>query len=312
MLPPPGTPTRGGDLPSVDALAVSSSTVYVGGYFTTIGRQLRNNIAALDAATGAATAWNPNANNAVYALALSGSTVYAGGNFTTIGGQTRNLIAALDAATCAATAWNPNATGDLYYPTVRALAVSGSTVYAGGWFTHIGGQARNCIAALDAVTGAATAWNPNLSGVSSASTVYALAVSGSTVYAGGDFTTIGGQTRNNIAALDAATGGATAWNPNANGRLWALAVTGSKVYAGGWFTSIGGQSRYYIAALDAGTGAATVWNPNMRVVGGVYALSVFGPTVYVGGACRTVGGDARPHFAQFDTPPNAVGHWRLY
>ena len=43
------------------------------------------------------------------------------------------------------------------------------------------------------------------------------AVSGSTVYAGGDFTSIGGQTRNYIAALDATTGAATAWNPNASG-----------------------------------------------------------------------------------------------
>ena len=40
-------------------------------------------------------------------------------------------------------------------------------------------------------------------------TVHALAVSGSTVYAGGDFTVIGGQSRNHIAALSASTGSAT-------------------------------------------------------------------------------------------------------
>ena len=36
------------------------------------------------------------------------------------------------------------------------------------------------------------------------------------VYAGGAFTNIGGQTRNFIAALDASTGNATNWDPNAN------------------------------------------------------------------------------------------------
>ncbi|GIW09481.1 MAG: hypothetical protein KatS3mg061_0538 [Dehalococcoidia bacterium] len=45
--------------------------------------------------------------------------------------------------------------------------------------------------------------------------VYALAVSGSTVYVGGGFTSVGGQTRNRLAALDAATGNVTSWNPNA-------------------------------------------------------------------------------------------------
>jgi hypothetical protein len=44
---------------------------------------------------------------------------------------------------------------------VLALAVSGSTVYAGGSFTSVGGQARRNLAALNIRTGAATAFNPN-------------------------------------------------------------------------------------------------------------------------------------------------------
>ncbi len=52
-------------------------------------------------------------------------------------------------------AWDPNASSTV------ATLTNGSTVYAGGNFTSIGGQARNRIAALDAATGAATAWDPN-------------------------------------------------------------------------------------------------------------------------------------------------------
>jgi len=285
------------------ALAASGGTVYAGGWFTSIGRQARNNIAALDATTGAATAWNPNANNWVYALAVSGTTVYAGGYFTSIGGQTRNRIAALDATTGTATAWDPNASGH-GGSSVLALAVSGNTVYAGGYFTSVGGQTRNNIAALDATTGAATAWNPNAHD-GDFPYVNALAVSGNTVYAGGCFTSIGGQTRNYIAALDTASGLATPWNPNANNWVYALAVSGSMVYAGGYFTSIGGQARNYVAALDTTTGLATAWNPNAN--GNVYALAASGGTVYAGGDFTSMSVQPRAHVAAIVAQPWLTG-----
>ncbi|MEO5618437.1 MAG: T9SS type A sorting domain-containing protein, partial [Candidatus Eisenbacteria bacterium] len=72
---------------------------------------------------------------------------------------------------------------------------------------------------------------------------------GSTVYAGGLFSNIGGAGRNRIAALDATTGVATGWDPNPNNNVFALAVSGSTVYAGGGFTSIGGLPQSYIAAM---------------------------------------------------------------
>jgi hypothetical protein len=69
------------------------------------------------------------------------------------------------------------------------LAKSGSTVYAGGWFIRAGGQDRALVAALDARTGAATAWDPQL--FSGGAEVDAVAVSGSTLYIGGSFATAG-------------------------------------------------------------------------------------------------------------------------
>src|SRR5439155_653073 len=126
--------------------------------------------------------------------------------------------------------WDPNVNGG-----VDALAVSGSTVYAGGGFTTVnGGTARNRIAAFDASTNTnnATPWDPNASGI-----VEALAVSGSTIYAAGIFTTVNGATtRNRLAAFAATTGTATSWDPNVGSTVDALAVSGSTVYAGGAFT----------------------------------------------------------------------------
>ncbi len=67
--------------------------------------------------------------------------------------------------------------------------------------------------------------------------MYALALNGNTLIAGGLFTTIGGQTRNRIAEIDLTTGAPTAWNPNANNRVSAIVVDGSTIYVGGLFTS---------------------------------------------------------------------------
>jgi trimeric autotransporter adhesin len=60
-------------------------------------------------------------------------------------------------------------------------------VYAGGSFTRIAGQSRSKIAGLDAVTGNVTAWNPSLSISPGASICRALAVTGDSVYAAGEW-----------------------------------------------------------------------------------------------------------------------------
>ena len=59
------------------------------------------------------------------------------------------------------------------------------------------------------------------------------------ILAGGFFTTnsIGGQTRNRIARLDATTGLADSFDPNANGAVYSIAVQADgKILAGGKFT----------------------------------------------------------------------------
>src|SRR6185436_16714028 len=77
---------------------------------------------------------------------------------------------------------------------VYALAVSDSDLYAGGWFTNAGGIAANYIAKWDgsnwsalgsAMDGRAELFNRF--------SVFALAISGSNLYAGGSFTTAGGK-----------------------------------------------------------------------------------------------------------------------
>ncbi len=257
-----------------------------------LGGQARNGLAALNTITGQATNWNPGLDFSPYgrghvaALAVSGQTVYAGGEFSSIGGRPRDYLAALDAGTGMATDWNPSLTSDQGNLGVYSLALSGSTVYAGGYFTSVDGQPRNGLGAINTTTGQPTSWNPDPQGGYLG--VHALTTSHQAVYVGGGFESIGGKQRHHIAAIDAATGQATSWNPGAslsparNARVYALAAPGGTVYVGGSFNAIGGQERRRIAAIDADTGRATNWKPYAN---GAVTTLVVGPdgSLWAGG-----------------------------
>ena len=243
----------------------SDGKILAGGQFTTIGGQTRTNMARLDASTGLADSFDPNANNTVRSIAVQADgQILAGGQFTSIGGQTRNHIARLDAVTGLADSWNPNANSTVLAITVQA----DGKIVAGGFFNggnSIGGQTRNYIARLDPTTGLADSFNPNANG-----SVGAIAVQADgKIVAGGFFTganSIGGQTRNYLARLDATTGLADSFNPNpdsgAGGGVFVITIQpDGKILASGGFGTIGGQSRAYIARLDPTTGLADSLNP---------------------------------------------------
>lgn len=280
----------------VHTLDVSGSVAYAGGEFITIDGQNRNRVAAINISDGHVTNWNPNADSTVRALMLSGNLLYVGGDFANIGGQGRAHIAALNTLMNSnnASSWNPIADNN-----VHSIVIAGNIVYTGGEFNVIDGQTRHRIAALDATASAppyVTSWNPNAGSI-----VRALALSANIVYVGGDFTTIDGQNRNYIAAINASNGHAASWDPSASSNVRALAVSGNTIYVGGDFMNIGSRSRNRIAALDANSNIATAWNPNAG--GSVNAIALAGTlsdnSVFAGGSFTTVGGQNRQGLAAF-------------
>ena len=211
----------------------SDGKILVGGFFDSIGGQARHNIARLDATTGLADSFDPNANNLVWSLAVrADGKILAGGGFTSIGGQTRNRIARLDPSTGLADSFDPNADND-----VLSIAVQGDgKILAGGGFASIGGQTRNRIARLNATTGLADSFDPNAN-----NPVLSIAVQADgKILASGTFASIGGQTRNHIARVDPATGLADSFDPNSNvDVVWAVAVQADgKILAVGDFTTL--------------------------------------------------------------------------
>jgi hypothetical protein len=135
-------------------------------------------------------------------------------------------------------------------------------------------------------------------------------VSGTTLYAGGTtFTTIGGQARSNLAALDTTvdTNQATAWSPTASATVRALKVRGTTLYAVGNFTSVGGASRNRLAALDTAvdTNQATSWSPN-AADGTVFNMTVDDDGADIVGTFTFMGGSPSRGYARVGLLPMAV------
>lgn len=277
-------------------------SVIVGGQFTSIAGQPRQNLAKIDADGTLDPTWNPGANDVVSAVAIdiSGS-VFVGGYFNNIGGQAKTYLAKLAGTETGAidVTWSPQPDSNVF-----ALASDGSgNLYVGGYFQSIGGQAINYLAKLS-TGGAGVAdpiWSPNPN-----QAVTTLATDGGgSIYAGGYFQSIGGQARTNLAKLSPIGTGAAdgIWNPAPNSSVNALAVDGvGNVFAAGYFSNIGGQTRFALAKLSSsGAGAADpTWNPAPD--SSVFALTLDGSgSIFVGGTYQNIGGQTRHAIAKLST-----------
>jgi len=141
--------------------------------------------------------------------------------------------------------------------------------------------------------------------------VYARAEHNGTIYAGGEFSTIGGLSRSGLAAIDAG-GYVTPWDPapersgGSPGRVWALAASETTLYVGGSFQTIGGAFRHGIAEVEIDTSLATGWNPDAGIAGTVYAIETVGGIVYAGGYFDSLGWAPRNAVAALEAATGAV------
>ncbi|GAA4208958.1 PKD domain containing protein [Actinocatenispora rupis] len=146
-------------------------------------------------------------------------------------------------------------------------------------------------------------------------TVYAIAVVGTEVVVGGDFTRVATAdrsttlSRHGLFAFRLGTGEiSSSFTPTPDGTVRALAAgPDNTVYAGGDFSTVGGAGHRGIAqlAVPSGTPIAAFTSPGVDG-GDVTAVAVHGSALYVGGSFTGVDGTARPALAKLSGTSGAL------
>lgn len=186
-------------------------------------------------------------------------TLYATGDFTSMGGVANTArIASWNGSAWAALTTGLNGAG-------KALAVdpNGTTLYVGGDFTLAGGVANT----VRIASWSGSAWSALSTGANGTVAALAFGPDGK-LYAGGNFTTIGGVAINRIAKWDGAAWSALAVaGADATVATLAFGLDG-KLYAGGSFTTIGGVTAGGIAYWDG-----SAWNAMGNTFTGTVAVN---------------------------------------
>ena len=189
------TATRDFDTQSANVRAMDASAdgtrIYVGGLFSHINHVWTRKLAAIDATTGdLITGFAPADSNTIFDMDIADGRVYVAD------GDLLEGIEAFDANT-GQLQWSiAGGHPDPQSGDVQAIVASGGKVYAGGHFGQMGGLVRKRLVEVDGQTGQIGAWAPQVAGDSTNLGVWALEVdpAAGRLYAGGDFTVIGGQT----------------------------------------------------------------------------------------------------------------------
>jgi len=212
------------------------------------------------------------------AIAFQGTNVYLGGLIAGFSQFDPNVLP-FTATNCGNIIWFHGGYGWIMgtglNSNVTSMAVSGTNLYVGGYFTNAGGVAASKVARWNGIN-----WTNVGSGVVGNGIVFGLTMLGNNLYAGGSFTNMGGTPANHIARWDGtnwlALGSGTSTPGAISGTVDAVSAVGSDLFAGGTFHMAGDKNAFNLARWNSQINFDTPQVSFLPAVGGQFHLHLFG------------------------------------
>ncbi len=257
----------------------------------------------ISAATATPLGWQPGVGGAVSAVFSDGARVALGGLFTTYRAVPAAHLVGFNLADGSYSTFPTPNSG------VKALAVEGTRLFAGGTFSSVGGAPRTLLAAVDTTTRQLLPFAPLIEAQTVFAQVTALHADAGRLFLGGGFDVVNGSARGSLAAVDTASGALLAWAPGAiTGDVFrgiaSIVTAAGRVWVGGRFSAVGGVPRTGFAVFDETTAALTAIDPTPDQP--TNRLSLDGGYLYVQGDWDRFGGLVRPRIARLDPQTGVV------
>ena len=285
----------------VHKLLISESILIIGGGFQFVNRQTNPALAKLDLSTGELLDWNPFASHTydvdIIDLAEKDGIVYTVGRFRNVNGKKKNNLAAFDITSGQLTEWK--ASSDFG---AQAIALGGNHLLIGGTFKSIGGVDRINLASIDMDSGRATDWQLDTDLASRS--VESFLLEDEILYIGGNFNSLGSNTRYHLASYDISNNTLTEWKPEVDLSNTAYSLVSNLVlhnkilYVGGTFGNLNGAIRTNLGAYNTTNGVLLSWEPNPNFPPNDFSINE--NILFIGGQFSHIAGQARSGLAAFD------------
>lgn len=230
---------------TANSMSLLGNKLFVGGTFSHINGEDRRNICMINTTMETLLPFSLPLNNIgeVDALATDGERLYIGGVFNNVANTEINkpLIAADLTTGAYLPGWLPLIEGQC-----KSLAVNESTVYASGNLYIPGSSENSVLVAINKTNAMLNTSFPKPNGL-----LGGIYLTNGSLYAGGEFSEIGGVAKNNLAAINAQNNTIANWSPVVPSSARSIASDSENIYTGNDFT---GYNDNAISAFNKITG----------------------------------------------------------